>query len=141
MEINIKAFYTVLLIVLVLLLAGTWFFSHPPPSPPVEVVHPLRGPALQAVYATGTVEATVMLPIAARSTARLVEINADEGSEVRKDQVLARLEDKNLQKSLEELQAKAIFAQNNYARKAALAKQGYETPAARPWFSASCCAP
>src|ERR1051326_4967322 len=36
-----------------------------PPS--VAVVAPRRGPAVQAVYATGTVEPTVMVPIAART--------------------------------------------------------------------------
>lgn len=93
-------------------------------------MHPVRGPAVQAVYATGTVEATVMMPIAARSTARLAEMSADEGHTVTKGQVLARLEDEDLQKSLEELIAKAGFAEKNYNRKASLAKTGYETKAA-----------
>jgi RND family efflux transporter MFP subunit len=104
---------------------------YPPDAiSPIETVHPVRGPAVQAVYATGTVEATVMMPIAARNTARLIELNADEGSAVRKDQVLAQLEDKDLQKSIEELQAREKLAAKNYARKAALARQGYETRAA-----------
>ena len=130
MEMDIKIWRIFWGIIFILLLAGTWFFLHPPISLFVEVVRPVRGPALQAVYATGTVEATVMMPIAARSAARLVEMNADEGSEVGKDQVLARLEDENLKKTLEEVQAREDFAEKNYARKAALARQGYETKAA-----------
>jgi hypothetical protein len=46
--------------------AGYWFLA--PPS--VAVVHPHRGMAVQAVYATGTVEASVMVPIAPRGTGR-----------------------------------------------------------------------
>jgi RND family efflux transporter MFP subunit len=118
-------------IIFILLLAGgAWFFLHPPINPFIETVRPVRGLALQAVYATGTVEATVMMPIAARSAARLVEMNADEGSEVSKGQILARLEDENLQKTLEEVLARETFAEKNYTRKAALAKQGFETKAA-----------
>ncbi len=48
----------------------------------VEVAPPTRGPAVRAVYATGTVEPTVMLPIAPRNSGRLVELKADEGDRV-----------------------------------------------------------
>lgn len=89
--------------VIAALAAGGWFFFLRAGGPgAVEVVYPVRGQAVQAVYATGTVEPTVMLPIAARTSARLVEMNADEGSDVTKGQVLGRLEDENLQKSLED---------------------------------------
>src|SRR5512141_2372267 len=73
---------------------------------PVEVVHPTRGPAIDAIYATGTVEPTVMLPIAPRTTGRLIERNVDEGSVVRKGQVLARLDDADLASTVDELQAR-----------------------------------
>ena len=46
---------------------GPWLACGLPAELPVlrlNAVHPLRGPAVQAVYATGTVEATVMMPIA-----------------------------------------------------------------------------
>ena len=42
----------------------------------VAVVAPHRGPAVQAVYATGTVEPSVMIPIAPRGMARLVELKS-----------------------------------------------------------------
>ena len=125
-EANIKTAYKIFGVILVLLAAGAWFFMHPRLSF-VDTVHPARGPAVQAVYATGTVEATVMLPIAARSMARLKELDADEGSSVAKGQVLAKLEDHDLQHALAELRAKAEFARKEYVRKAALAKEGYET--------------
>lgn len=113
---------------LMVLAVAAWFFW--PGSGAVEVVRVTRGPAVEAVYATGTVEATIMLPIAARVSARLAALNVDEGSNVTKDQVLAQLEDDDVQNMLEELQAKERFAKNEYDRVAALAKKGYESKAA-----------
>lgn len=97
------------------LLAGVvWAFL--PSQDVVEVVKPKRGPAVQAVYATGTVEATVMMPIAARAPARLMELNADEGSEVAKDRVLAKLENADLRHALDQAVAKEAYAQAEYKR-------------------------
>ncbi|MDG4554205.1 MAG: efflux RND transporter periplasmic adaptor subunit [Candidatus Competibacter sp.] len=82
----------------------------------VEVARPTRGPAVRAVYATGTVEPTVMLPIAPRNAGRLAELKADEGDRVRKDQVLAQMEDADLQRSVDELEARARFAKSQFDR-------------------------
>jgi len=61
--------------------------------PPVPVVAVGRGPAVRAVYATGTVEATVMIQVAPRISARLLELRVDEGAVIRPGEVLARLDD------------------------------------------------
>lgn len=90
----------------------------------VEVVAPTRGPAVDAIYATGTVEPTVMLPIAPRVAGRLVELNTDEGAKVRKGQVLARLDDADLASSVVELEARARFAQDQLRRTQELVKRG-----------------
>ena len=66
----------------------------------VIVVEPHRGAAVQAVYATGTVEPSVMVPISPRGAARLVELKVDEGSVVEKGQLLARLENDDLQRAI-----------------------------------------
>jgi RND family efflux transporter MFP subunit len=92
--------------------------------PKVAVVQPRRGPALQAVYATGTVEATVMLPIAARITARLAELDTDEGHRVRKGELLGRLEDRDLSNAVAQLRSQAAFAKSDYERNAALVRSG-----------------
>ena len=89
-----------------------------------EVVHPWRGAAVQAVYATGTVESTVMLPIAARIAARLAELGVDEGQQVHKGDVLGRLEDADLKHALAQLRSQEAFAKADYERNAALAKSG-----------------
>lgn len=125
-----KAFFTFLGMILGIGLAAGWYFTKGPGGiQTVEVLQATRGPAVEAVYATGTVEATVMLPISARMTARLMELNADEGQYVSKGEVLARLEDSDLQKTLDELRAREVFLHKDYQRKASLAKQGYETKA------------
>nr|MCU0735202.1 efflux RND transporter periplasmic adaptor subunit [Methylotetracoccus sp.] len=82
----------------------------------VNVVAPVLGPAVEAVYATGTVEPTVMLPIAPRQASHLVELNVDEGSRVRKGQVLARLDDTDLRKTVEELAARERYARTQFQR-------------------------
>jgi len=111
-------------------LAAAWYFSYGPASMPhVETVQMRKGMAVEAVYATGTVEATVMLPISARMTARLMQLNTDEGHDVKKGDVLAQLEDADLQKTLDEFKAREVFLKKDYDRKAALAKSGYETRA------------
>ena len=89
----------------------------------VEVVRPHRGLAVQAVYATGTVEPLVMLPIAPRIAARLKELYVDEGATVKKDQLLARLEDEVLRQTIRELQANEAFLKQEFERKQSLLKQ------------------
>ena len=92
--------------------AGYWFLV--PPS--IGVVHPRRGMAVQAVYATGTVEPTVMVPIAPRIAGRLIGLDADEGSVVAKGQVLARLEDDDLRRAVEVAEAEARYAKAAFDR-------------------------
>ena len=96
---------------------------------PVTIVSPTRGPAVEAIYATGTVEPTVMLPIAPRTGARLVDLNVDEGSKVRKGQVLARLDDADLASTVEELEARARFARATHARTEELVRKGFVSKA------------
>ena len=103
------------------LVGGTmWHFS----PPIVFVTKAARGPAVEAVYGTGTVEATVMMPIAARVTGRLMELDIDEPATVKKGQLLGKIEDQDLQSSLEQLRANEQFAQQEYARDEQLLKIG-----------------
>ena len=106
---------------LLLLAAAAWWLLRPVT---VDVVHPVTGPAVQAVYATGNVEATVMMPIAPRMGARLVALNADEGMKVHRGQVLAQLEDEDMANEIRKLQAEEEFARADYKRDASLLKNG-----------------
>lgn len=98
--------------------AGVTYWLMRPPS--VAVVQPRRGPAVQAVYATGTVEPSVMVPIAARSAARLVELKADEGDTVKQGQLLARLENDDLRRAIEMAGAEERYAKAQLDRTAQL---------------------
>lgn len=113
-------FYVILL---AMLAAGGWFYQHLQGPQKVAVTQAVKGPATQAVYATGTVEATVMVPIAPRITAQLIKLDADEGSRVKKGEVLAQLEDQDLQEAIKELQAKEAYAKQEYDRDAELVKK------------------
>ena len=93
----------------------------------VEVVRPVRATAVEAIYATGSVEPTVMLPIAPRVSGNLVELKADEGSRVVRGQVLARLEDKDLASTVDELTARAKYARENFERTQDLVRRGFES--------------
>lgn len=117
-----KKLFPVLIVILVL--AGVFFAYKKSEEKSVEAVRPVRGPAVQAVYATGTVEPTVMMPISPRNPARLMELLADEGQEVKKGDVLAQLEDAEFQKQVDEQEARAVLAQKEYERKNDLIKKG-----------------
>lgn len=101
-------------------------------APSVDVVQPTMGTAIRAVYATGTVEAAIMMPIAARVMARLKKLNSDEGNDVVKDSILAELESEDMQSSLASARAKEAFARADFERhdellsKKAISRQAYE---------------
>ena len=121
-EVNKRWPWVVGIVVIVAIAAAFWWREA---AVQVSIVSATRGPAIDAIYATGTVEPTVMLPIAPRTGARLVEINADEGSTVRKGQVLARLDDADLASTVEELEARARYARAQHERSQDLVRKGF----------------
>ena len=118
---QVKPLLVILSIVCLLVSAGAAF--HWLGTDGVEVIRPHRGLAVQAVYATGTVESPVMLPIAPRVAARLKELYVDEGASVRKNQLLARMEDEVVLQTIRELQANEAFLEHEFKRKESLLKQ------------------
>ncbi len=96
----------------------------------VSVEQPARGMALEAVYATGTVEPTVEIRIAPRVAGRLVELHADEGDVVRKGALLARLEDVDLKAQVAELQARVELTAADHRRNLELRRTGMVSQAA-----------
>ena len=100
--------------------AGYWLLS----PQTVFVTSPRLGPAVQAVYATGTVEPVVMLPVAPRIGARIVQLVVDEGAVVKAGQVLARLESEDIRNNVAQLVAQEDFAHRDFLRDAALVKGG-----------------
>jgi RND family efflux transporter MFP subunit len=111
----------ILVIVVIALLFGAYRLFRPAGY---KVVTVERGPAVSAVYATGTVEPVIMLPIAPRLMGRLVELNLDEGALVQKDQQLGKLEDNDLKSAWDEAKAKRDNAARELARSKQLLERG-----------------
>src|SRR5215468_5768205 len=97
-------------LLIIAILAGTaiaaWQLTLPSI---VTVTPPMRGPAIQAVYATGTVESSVTIRVAPQVAGRILELKVDEGQTVKAGDVLARLDDNDLRASLAELEARAKY--------------------------------
>ncbi|MEJ2116450.1 MAG: efflux RND transporter periplasmic adaptor subunit [Alphaproteobacteria bacterium] len=111
----------------VVLLIGGWLLWRLQASHMVEVTQPSRGPAVQAVYATGTVEAGTTIRIAPQQAGRIVELKADEGNAVKTGDVLARLDDSDKRAAAAELDARLKYAEQQFERINALVKGGWVT--------------
>ncbi|MGO9544539.1 MAG: efflux RND transporter periplasmic adaptor subunit [Rhodomicrobium sp.] len=112
------------LALLAAVLAAAWRVSLPRS---VTVVRALRGPAIQAVYATGTVEASVTIRVAPQVAGRIIELWADEGQPVKAGDILGRLDDNDLRASVGELEARSKYAVQQFERAGVLLKQGWAT--------------
>jgi RND family efflux transporter MFP subunit len=99
-------------------------------GPEVTFVAPARGTAVEIVYATGAVEPVRWAKVASVIRDRIVEICDCEGKAVTKNEVLARLDDKEQRALLEELRAREEFAKKELSRQADLVDRGITTPQA-----------
>lgn len=97
-----------------------WWRAEGPPL--VRVVLPQRGPAVEAVYATGTVEPVRWSKIASTETGRIVAYPAAEGQAVRKGEILVRLDDIKARAQVRELEVRVDFLERDLQRYAALVK-------------------
>jgi len=98
--------------------AGWWWVSRPPL---VETEAVVRGPAVEAVYATGTVEPVVWARIGPAVKGRLVWLGPQEGERVAKGEVLARIDDTVARAQVQEAEARAAFLREEAGRLKALA--------------------
>ena len=113
---GLRRSYIVLLLAaffLAALAAATWWLLRPPA---LETVLARSGTAITGVYASGTVEASVMFPVAPRVGARLVAILRDEHAKVKAGDPLGKLEAQDVAGNLASLRAQADFAKLDYER-------------------------
>lgn len=87
--------------------AASWFYWFQVPV--VDIVSPIRGPAVQAIYATGVVEPVYWAKVTPLARDRIAEMCACEGRIVKKGEPLARLDDREEQAQLAELKARENF--------------------------------
>ncbi|TQF83080.1 efflux RND transporter periplasmic adaptor subunit [Elioraea sp. Yellowstone] len=99
--------------------AAAWWWLARPPLVRADVV--TLGPAVDAVYATGTVEPVLWARIGPLVKGRLIALEAEEGERVRAGQVLARLDDSVARAQLAEAEARASFLREEAGRLRALA--------------------
>lgn len=104
---------------------GGWFAWFQPMS--VTVVQPRRGAAMEAVYATGIVEAVQMARVGTTVAGRIVSLAVDEGDAVRAGQVLAQLDDRQPRHRLEDVSARLTQAQQELTRSQDLVARGVRT--------------
>jgi HlyD family secretion protein len=78
--------------------------------PTVAVARAVRGTAVEAVYATGTVEAAERVTVKARVAGAVVELLVKEGVRVAKGELLARIDARALRAELERANAEAWAA-------------------------------
>lgn len=113
-----------IILILLAVAGGAFWYFNPARDKKIETVKPVREKAVQAVYATGTVEAKLMIPISPKVPARLMVLNVDEGSRVKAGDILAQLEDTDLQQAVTNAQAQSDLAEKELARSQKLAKSG-----------------
>lgn len=104
----------VLIPLLAFLLGGVWLWRTMPPA--VAIALATTGPALRAVYATGSVEPVHWAKVGPAVRARITAVLVDEGARVREGEPLARLDDREAVHRVEEAEARARFADEELAR-------------------------
>jgi len=117
----------VLLILLIVAGAGGAYWWQARRIPQVMAVAAYRGTAVEIVYATGGVEPVRWAKVASVIRDRIVEICDCEGKTVAKGDVLARLDDREVQAQMKELRAREGFLKNEMSRVSALIERGAAT--------------
>jgi len=91
----------------------------------VVAARPERGPAVEAVYATGAVEPTYWAKVSSTQVGRIAEIPVKEGDKAKAGDVLMRLDDREAKHKLSEAEAKERFLTQEVARMSMLAQRDY----------------
>jgi RND family efflux transporter MFP subunit len=113
--------------VIVVLLAGAagwWRYGQ---GPQVSTAVAARGTAVEIVYATGGVEPVRWAKVASVIRDRIIEICDCEGKAVANGDVLARLDDREVQAQMKELRAREDFAKREMSRVSDLVTRGSAT--------------
>ena len=104
----------ILILGIVLLGSAAWVWWSRPPA--VAIAMATTGPALRAVYATGSVEPLHWARVGPAIRARITEVLVEEGARVTRGQPLARLDDREARHRAEEARARASFAEEELGR-------------------------
>ena len=97
----------------------------------LAVVQPVRGPAVEAIYATGTVEPVQVARVGAKISGRIAQVLAQEGNTVVEGEVLAILDHREASAAVRELEARLAFSKAEVDRYRRLFRSGNTSAAAR----------
>ena len=119
-----KRWLIALAILVLLAAAGWWRFGH---GPQVAAAAAKRGTAVEIVYATGGVEPVRWAKVASLVRDRIVDMCDCEGKAVKKGDVLARLDDREVTAQLQDLKAREQFLTREMSRVSELITRGAAT--------------
>lgn len=114
-----------LVVAALLVAAGVWWRYGRPPE--VIFATAQRGTAVEIIYGTGSVEPVRWAKVTSLIRDRIVEICYCEGKSVAKGDVLARLDDRQVQAQLRELRAREEFLKRELSRVTELMARGSTT--------------
>ncbi|MEQ9518290.1 MAG: efflux RND transporter periplasmic adaptor subunit [Parvibaculum sp.] len=103
------------------------FFS----SETLTAYQPTRGKAVEAVYATGTVEPVQVSRVGAKISGRIAQLLVREGESVVEGGVIAILDNREVSASVRELEARLSYAKSEVDRFRRLFRSGNTSAAAR----------
>lgn len=129
-----KTALVALVVVFVLTGVTAWWFKG---GQPVTVVQVVEGTLEEQVRGSARVRARVAVTLSARVTAAVIAMEADKGDSVRRDQVLVRLDDRDLKArrasayaTLARVQADLALAESKEQRDKEIFQKGYISAAA-----------
>ena len=114
----------------IILIGGAAFYFLFFRAGQVEVGTPTRGPAVEAVYATGTVEPVQFARVGTKVSGRVARILVHEGDTVAKGDLLAQLDAEAEEAQVRELEARLELAKADAARTRRLYRDGNVSKAA-----------
>ncbi len=112
---------SVTVLIILALTWSAWMYFQPIA---VKAVLPTRGPAIEAVYATGVIEAIDHARFGSTVAGRVTEVLVDEGDAVRKNDVVARLDDSQAVARLRDAKARLTMAEADVSRDQTLMNRG-----------------
>jgi len=115
--------YAIGTVVLVAAAAGVWRWraGASKPSLQIESAKVDRGRIVARVTATGTLSATVTVQVGSQVSGRIAALHADFNSQVKKGQLIAKIDPQLFQAAVEQAKANLVAAQGNLAKSKAQA--------------------
>jgi HlyD family secretion protein len=111
-----KKIVAALIVILAAGLAGVYALRDRPQEPQVTTARVTRGSIVEAVGATGALEAVTTVQVGSQVSGNILELHADFNSIVRKGQVLARLDPSLFETQIEQARANLVRAQAEVER-------------------------